>query len=130
MMSDHIRAKTISPRPSESRLLLWLLGSATSLLTALSIVLYQPSAQAEEFIQLGHPPGQMIAIGTHRLHMYCQGDAAPTILVDAGMGSLALEWKDLQQRLSPFVRVCLYDRAGYGWSDSGTTAPYIPENCQ
>jgi pimeloyl-ACP methyl ester carboxylesterase len=65
------------------------------------------------------PPGEMVDLGTHRLHLLCTGSGTPTVVIDAGLGSLALEWRGVQQALSGRQRVCLYDRAGYGWSDPG-----------
>jgi pimeloyl-ACP methyl ester carboxylesterase len=70
-------------------------------------------------VSAARPPGTIIDVGTHRLHLYCRGRGAPTVLLEAGLGGFSLEWADLQQRLAEQVRVCAYDRAGYGWSDPG-----------
>jgi pimeloyl-ACP methyl ester carboxylesterase len=67
-----------------------------------------------------HPPGRLIDIGTHRLHIYCVGHESPTVILDAGLGGSALEWLMVQRRLAPQTRACAYDRAGYGWSDPGS----------
>lgn len=65
------------------------------------------------------PPGELIDIGGHRLHLVCQGQGGPTVVMDAGLGGLSLEWWEVQQRLARHARTCVYDRAGYGWSDPG-----------
>ena len=73
-------------------------------------------------------PGKMVDIGTHRLYLHCEGDGTPTIVVDTGLGSVSLEWLPIQQALAPHTRICLYDRAGYGYSDPGPiprTSRYI-----
>ena len=61
------------------------------------------------------PPGQLINIGHCRLHLYTVGDAQPTIVLDHSLGGI--EGYLLIEELSKLGRVCIYDRAGYGWSD-------------
>lgn len=65
------------------------------------------------------PPGRLIDLGTHRLHLYETGNDGPTILLEAGLMSTVLSWSDLQRELSRSFRVVSYDRAGLGWSDAG-----------
>jgi pimeloyl-ACP methyl ester carboxylesterase len=65
------------------------------------------------------PPGSMIGVGSTTLHMHCVGDGRPTVIVDTGLGESALEWLAVQNRVRHHARICLYDRAGYGWSDVG-----------
>ncbi len=65
------------------------------------------------------PLGRLVDIGATRLHLHCEGDGAPTVIVDTGLGEPALEWVPVQQRLRHYAQTCLYDRAGYGWSEFG-----------
>ncbi len=64
-------------------------------------------------------PGRLVDIGGYRLHIYCAGAGAPTIIFDSGVGGFSLEWSEVQKVLARRTRVCSYDRAGYGWSDPG-----------
>jgi len=64
-------------------------------------------------------PGELIDVGSHRLHINCIGNGSPTVVIDSGIGGFSLEWFKIQNHLATDVRVCSYDRAGYGWSDSG-----------
>ena len=65
-----------------------------------------------------YPPlGQLINVGTHRLHFLSKGTEGPTVVVEQGAGGPSLAWFDLQKEIAQFARVCLYDRAGYQWSD-------------
>lgn len=73
------------------------------------------SAQAKE----KYYPGELIDIGTHRLHINCIGTGNPTVIIDSGIGGFSLEWIKIQNRLADNLKVCSYDRAGYGWSDPG-----------
>ena len=67
------------------------------------------------------PPGDMIEVNGYRIHLYCTGNGSPTVVIDAGNGSLAIEWIPIQEELSRSLRVCVFDRAGYGWSEAGVT---------
>ncbi len=65
------------------------------------------------------PPGRLIDIGSHQLHIFCLGSGGPTVVIDSGLGGTSLEWITVQRTLARQVRVCSYDRAGYGWSEPG-----------
>ncbi len=82
-----------------------------------------PAGAAElDLISLSAPPGKLIDIGTHRLYMYCIGRGSPAVVLNAGLGGSSLEWLKVQHGLTSRTRVCAYDRAGYGWSESGVRA--------
>ncbi len=68
---------------------------------------------------LGEPPGRLVDLGGYRLHLYCQGNGGPPIIIDTGLGGTSLEWEEVMRELAPYGQVCVYDRAGYGWSDPG-----------
>jgi len=65
------------------------------------------------------PPGRMVDLSTHRLHILEKGEGPVTVLLEAGLMSTVLSWTGLQQELSKIYRVVSYDRAGLGWSDLG-----------
>src|SRR4028119_2508178 len=65
------------------------------------------------------PPGQMIDVGGHRLHINCAGRGGPTVVLDAGSGGSSAQWVRVQREVSGTTRVCAYDRAGMGWSEMG-----------
>ena len=64
-------------------------------------------------------PGQIVDIGTHRLHIRCQGDGAPAVIFDAALGASSLSWSLVQPAVARITRACAYDRAGFGWSEAG-----------
>lgn len=90
-------------------------------------------AATDEAEILWSPPGKLINVGTHRLHIFCLGERnhKPVAIIDSGLGSFSLEWLKLQQDLSDEYQICSYDRAGYGWSDPGpfprTTSNIVSE---
>lgn len=63
------------------------------------------------------PPGRLVDVGGHRLHIWCIGQGTPTILMLAGGGTPSVASYNLQVRLATLSRVCSYDRAGLGWSE-------------
>jgi pimeloyl-ACP methyl ester carboxylesterase len=67
------------------------------------------------------PPGKLIDVGGHQLHLYCTGAGSPTVVLDAMGNGWSLYWSTVQPEIAKFTRVCSYDRAGYGWSDPGPT---------
>lgn len=112
MQREHCHRTTSISLLSES---LRFFSVALSLL-GLSIL---PVQSEETAYDLFTPPGELIDIGTHRLHIHCKGTGSPTIIIDSGLGSFSLEWKNIQDTLSNHVTTCIYDRAGYGWSEVG-----------
>ena len=69
------------------------------------------------------PPGQMVAVNGHRLHVYAEGQGDLTLVFLSGSGTTApaLDFKGLYSRLSDDYRTVVVERAGYGWSDDGGT---------
>lgn len=72
------------------------------------------------------PPGQMVDVGGYKLHIHCLGTGSPTVVLDAGLGGTSLDWALVQPEIGQTTRVCAFDRAGMGWSDSGPE-PRTPE---
>ena len=66
------------------------------------------------------PLGQLYSVQGRRMHMYCIGAGEPTIVLESGLGASSdvLGWIPLQTKLARYSRVCSYDRAGIGWSES------------
>lgn len=69
------------------------------------------------------PPGQMVDVGGYRLHINCQGQGSPTVVIEAGSGDFSLSWGQIQREVARFTRVCTYDRAGLGWSERNPQSP-------
>ena len=62
------------------------------------------------------PPGELIDIGGYNLHLHIMGNSRPTVILDHSLGGI--EGYLLIEEIAKIARVCIYDRAGYGWSDS------------
>jgi pimeloyl-ACP methyl ester carboxylesterase len=63
------------------------------------------------------PPGQLIDVGGHRLHLYCTGSGSPTVVLEPGGGASSSDFGWIAPAVARDTRVCVYDRAGRGWSD-------------
>ena len=69
---------------------------------------------AEDF--LGRP-GKLVDIGAGRsLLLHCVGSGSPTVVLEAGFGGDASQWRDVQPGIGHATRTCAYDRAGFGFS--------------
>jgi pimeloyl-ACP methyl ester carboxylesterase len=115
--------------PKRSWLWIWirrgLLTSIAGLLAlGLSGMTYQTLATRID--RRSHPaPGTLIDVGGHHLHMHCLGQGTPTVILEAANLGFSANWVRVQQRIARTTRVCAYDRAGMGWSESGP-APRDP----
>src|SRR5215207_7947033 len=96
-----------------------LLGLVVALLAlAVAGAIYQ--AIATDLAERAYPPpGEMVDVGGYRLHINCEGQGTPTVVLDAGSGGMSAQWVRVQREVSDTTRVGAYDRAGMGWSEMG-----------
>ena len=66
-------------------------------------------------------PGQLVDVGGHRLHLSCTGSGSPTVVLEPGAGAMSASFGWITPAVARDTRVCTYDRAGRGWSDSADT---------
>ena len=50
------------------------------------------------------------------INLVCLGHGSPTVILSAGLGGGSLAWGLVQPALAERIRVCAWDRAGYGFS--------------
>ncbi len=62
-------------------------------------------------------PGQLVDVGGHRLHLNCTGSGAPTVVLQPGAGDMSSVLGWITPAVARNTRVCVYDRAGRGWSE-------------
>jgi pimeloyl-ACP methyl ester carboxylesterase len=67
------------------------------------------------------PPGQLIEVGGHRLHLHCTGSGTPTVVLEPGGGEMSSNLGWITPGVARDTRVCVYDRAGRGWSEPADT---------
>ncbi len=61
--------------------------------------------------------GQLVDVGGHRLHLQCTGSGTPTVVLQPGGGDMSSAMGWIAPAVAAHTRVCVYDRAGRGWSD-------------
>lgn len=98
-------------------ILIFLAGLAV-LVAILAIVgvLYQRNATSRELRRFP-PPGKMIEVEGHRIHIFSQGEGVPTVIFDSVLGESSLGWALVQPEIARLTGTCTFDRPGYGWSD-------------
>jgi pimeloyl-ACP methyl ester carboxylesterase len=85
---------------------------------AITGVLYEMIGRfrdSRRFAERGH----LVQAGSIRMNIDCRGQGSPTVILESGSGGPSIDWLMVQPEVAKFSRVCSYDRAGYGWSDSG-----------
>ncbi|WP_227789435.1 MULTISPECIES: alpha/beta hydrolase [unclassified Nodularia (in: cyanobacteria)] len=90
-----------------------MISSLIRILLPVATTIYQAIASWLEDRQ--PPPGKLFDIGGYSLHLYVAGKGSPTIVLDHSLGGI--EGYLLIEELAQLTQVCIYDRAGYGWSD-------------
>ncbi len=79
--------------------------------------IYESVSEAAD-VQAYPPLGQMVDVGSYRLHINCTGTGSPTVVIEAGLGDWSLPWNAVQEAVAKTTRVCTYDRAGMGYSEA------------
>jgi pimeloyl-ACP methyl ester carboxylesterase len=78
-----------------------------------------------------HPaPGRMVAVAGHKLHLFYQAGAGPTVVIEQGAGEPSRLWRPVPEKIAEFAGVCTYDRAGYGWSEPVALGRTIAERSE
>jgi pimeloyl-ACP methyl ester carboxylesterase len=88
-----------------------------SLFIFLAIVIVLGRSKKSKLLKKHPAPGKMVDIGGYRLYIHCQGDGGPSVILDSGQGEAGLSWLGIQEYIANITKVCVYDRAGLGWSD-------------
>jgi pimeloyl-ACP methyl ester carboxylesterase len=107
-----------------------ILGGPALLVAALAAsgAAYQSIAAARDG-RLHPPPGRLMDVGGHRLHLHATGSAGdggargPTVGLESGVAATSAGWAWVQREVEGFAGVVFYDRAGIGWSEEGAQAP-------
>jgi pimeloyl-ACP methyl ester carboxylesterase len=113
---------TSARRELHSRTRVWLLNPVLVIL-----VLFALGGGYETIRQSTEPAvamrGQLVDVGPYRLHLECHGSRGPTVILEPGGGGSAASMGLISPVVARDSRVCVYDRAGRGWSDFAAGPP-------
>ena len=65
--------------------------------------------------------GRLIDVGGHELYLSCAGSGSPTVVLEPGAGATSAQMGWIAPAVARSTRVCVYDRAGRGWSEPADT---------
>jgi len=99
----------------------WLLYPVIAVLALASVGGGYETARAAADARASPMPGQLIDVGGHRLHLSCTGSGSPTVVLEPGAGGMSSDLRLITQAVARDTRVCVYDRAGRGWSEPADT---------
>jgi pimeloyl-ACP methyl ester carboxylesterase len=60
--------------------------------------------------------GRLVDVGGHELYLSCVGSGSPTVVLEPGAGGTSSQLGWIAPAVAGTTRVCVYDRAGRGWS--------------
>jgi alpha/beta hydrolase fold len=95
----------------------WLIRGTTTLgAVGIASAAYQVAAEARD--RRRFPPlGRLADVGGRYLHLLEAGTGSPAVIIVPALGGNVLDWLAFHRELARDMRVCVYDRAGFGWSD-------------
>lgn len=105
-----------------SKFLKWTKKMMTGLLifTLVAVALtWVAGSIAKNRLAVQYPaPGKLVDVGGYHMHIHCVGEGSPTVVMESGLNDFSLQWSSVQAEIGQFARVCVYDRAGFGWSEA------------
>jgi pimeloyl-ACP methyl ester carboxylesterase len=105
-------------RQVRSRGARWLLYPVLAVLAIASVGGAYQTVRGSVEARAYPPPGELIDVGGHRLHLHCTGSGSPTVVLEPGHGGSSSDFGWITPAVARDTRVCVYDRAGRGWSDA------------
>jgi len=88
-----------------------------ALLLAFGGFLYENISEARDR-RFNPMSGLLYDVGGFKMHIWCAGEGSPTVILESGLGDGYVSWRKVQPQIARFTRVCSYDRAGLGYSES------------
>ncbi len=105
-----------TPRFCAGLCIVWLLGCAQSpsaVSSSTTVAGTDVRSRAGEELSV-----ERVDVGGRALFIACEGTGRPTVMMETGFSDAGLVWgRALIRRVAGLSRVCVYDRAGLGYSD-------------
>lgn len=78
-----------------------------------------------------NPPGNIIKTKKSNIHVILEGEGPDVVILESGLGSISIDWSEIQPKVSKSAKVLSYDRGNYGWSKTRrqalTALDYVEE---
>ena len=99
------------------KVILTILG-LTAIFLLFSFIRHRVMLEGEK--DLITPPGQMVDVDGHKMHVYSVGEGDKTLVLMAASGTVcpSLDFKNLYSELGDDYRVVVVEKFGYGYSDT------------
>lgn len=97
------------------RIILGLL--ACGLISAMTGAFYENISETRDR-RASPMPGKLFDAGGFKMHINCTGDGSSAVILESGLGDTYVSWRKVQPQIAQFSRVCSYDRAGLGYSET------------
>jgi pimeloyl-ACP methyl ester carboxylesterase len=94
----------------------WLLAPVLAVLTLAPLGATIANISEVRVRQTQPAPGTTYDVEGHRMHLWCQGQGGPTVVLFNGLGEISTSWAHITDQVRSTTRVCAYDRAGQAWS--------------
>ncbi|MDQ0058702.1 alpha/beta fold hydrolase [Paenibacillus harenae] len=96
-----------------------LYGIGLILLLALAGAVYQWNGERQDRSKY-QPVGNLYDVFNHRMHLYAEGEGNTTVVFASGWGTVNpySDFYPLYEGLRGHVKIAVYDRFGYGYSDT------------
>jgi len=104
-------------RDLHSRTRAWLVQPVCALLAIAAVGGGAETVLESMDSSLQAPAGQTYRVAGHRMFLHCAGTGSPTVLLSSGFGERSPSWAWITADIARTTRVCVYDRAGQGWSE-------------
>jgi len=106
------------------KLLFWsgriIIGLVALFLGLIVIGLVREAVTRNKYLAEYPPPGEMVTIDGHDIHLLCVGEGSPTVVFESDLDQYGvLSWSFIQDEIGKSTRACSYDRAGIMWSEPG-----------
>jgi len=86
---------------------------------------YQQIAEARDRRRFP-PPGRLVDIGGRHLHLVDAGQGSPAVVIIPALADSVVQWLGMLEGAAAETHVCVYDRAGIGWSDPPPWGRHTP----
>ena len=105
-------------RELHSRIRPWLIYPVFAVMACAALAAGYETVQ-ESVDRGAHPMhGRLVDVGDgRRMYLSCTGSGSPTVVLVPGAGEPSSIWAWIAPDVARDTRVCVYDRAGRGWSD-------------